>query len=231
MKTHQVTPDQIARRWYLVDAEGQTLGRLASRVAQILRGKHKPIYTPHMDTGDHVLVVNAEKVRLTGKKLDQKRYYRHSGYPGGQGNADPAAGDAPGAGGRARGPGNDAQGQAGQGDDAEASRLRGQRASAPRAAAGVDRPGGLAAPDSAGFGDRGVEVDPGEETERRKDPDGQAVQRCRTTEDLGRQGIPPTGQGRPGDQRPSHGRVLPAPAPRAAVPGRSRSRAPRISTT
>ena len=82
MKTHQVTPDQIARRWYLVDAEGQTLGRLASRVAQILRGKHKPIYTPHMDTGDHVLVVNAEKVRLTGKKLDQKRYYRHSGYPG-----------------------------------------------------------------------------------------------------------------------------------------------------
>jgi len=83
MKTHQVTPDQIVRRWYLVDAEGQTLGRLASRVAQILRGKHKPIYTPHMDTGDHVLVVNAEKVRLTGKKLDQKRYYRHSGYPGG----------------------------------------------------------------------------------------------------------------------------------------------------
>ena len=83
MKTHQVTPDQITRRWYLVDAEGQTLGRLASRVAQILRGKHKPIYTPHMDTGDHVLVVNAEKVRLTGKKLDQKRYYRHSGYPGG----------------------------------------------------------------------------------------------------------------------------------------------------
>lgn len=83
MKTHQVTPDQIARRWYLVDAEGQTLGRLASRVAQILRGKHKPIYTPYLDTGDHVLVVNAEKVRLTGKKLDQKRYYRHSGYPGG----------------------------------------------------------------------------------------------------------------------------------------------------
>lgn len=83
MKTHQVTPDQITRRWYLVDAEGQTLGRLASRIAQILRGKHKPIYTPHMDTGDHVLVVNAEKVRLTGKKLDQKRYYRHTGYPGG----------------------------------------------------------------------------------------------------------------------------------------------------
>ena len=83
MTTHSVTPDQITRRWYLVDAEGQTLGRLASRIAQILRGKHKPIYTPHLDTGDHVLVVNAGKVRLTGRKLDQKRYYRHSGYPGG----------------------------------------------------------------------------------------------------------------------------------------------------
>jgi large subunit ribosomal protein L13 len=83
MKTHTVTPDQITRRWLLVDADGQTLGRLASRVAQILRGKHKPIYTPHLDTGDHVVVVNADKVRLTGRKLDQKRYYRHSGYPGG----------------------------------------------------------------------------------------------------------------------------------------------------
>ena len=83
MKTHQVTPDQIVRSWYLVDAEDQTLGRLASRVAQILRGKHTPIYTPYLDTGDHVLVVNAEKVRLTGRKIEQKRYYRHSGYPGG----------------------------------------------------------------------------------------------------------------------------------------------------
>lgn len=83
MTTHSVTPDQITRRWYLVDAEGETLGRLASRIAQILRGKHKPIYTPHLDTGDHVLVINAEKVRLTGKKIDQKAYYRHSGYPGG----------------------------------------------------------------------------------------------------------------------------------------------------
>lgn len=83
MRTHTVTPDQITRRWYVVDADGQTLGRLASRVAQILRGKHKPIYTPHLDTGDHVVVVNAEKVALTGRKLDQKRYYRHSGYPGG----------------------------------------------------------------------------------------------------------------------------------------------------
>ena len=83
MNTHIVTPDQITRRWYLVDAEDQTLGRLASRVAQILRGKHKPIYTPHLDTGDHVLVINAEKVALTGRKMDQKTYYRHSGYPGG----------------------------------------------------------------------------------------------------------------------------------------------------
>lgn len=83
MTTHSVTPDQITRRWYLVDAEGQTLGRLASRIAQVLRGKHKPMYTPHMDTGDHVVVVNAEKVRLTGRKIDQKNYYRHSGYPGG----------------------------------------------------------------------------------------------------------------------------------------------------
>lgn len=83
MKTHVVTPDQIERRWYLVDAEDETLGRLASRVAQILRGKHKPMYSPHLDTGDHVLVVNAEKVALTGRKMEQKKYYRHSGYPGG----------------------------------------------------------------------------------------------------------------------------------------------------
>jgi large subunit ribosomal protein L13 len=83
MSTHVVTPDQITRQWYLVDAEDQTLGRLASRVAQILRGKHKPIYTPHLDTGDHVVVINAEKVALTGRKMDQKMYYRHSGYPGG----------------------------------------------------------------------------------------------------------------------------------------------------
>ncbi len=83
MSTHIVTPDQITRRWYLVDAEDQTLGRLASRVAQILRGKHKPIYTPHLDTGDHVVVINAEKVALTGRKMDQKMYYHHSGYPGG----------------------------------------------------------------------------------------------------------------------------------------------------
>ena len=81
--THNVTPGEIVRRWFMVDAEGQTLGRLSSRVAQILRGKHKPMYTPHMDTGDHVVIVNAEKVHLSGKKIDQKNYYRHSGYPGG----------------------------------------------------------------------------------------------------------------------------------------------------
>jgi large subunit ribosomal protein L13 len=76
-------PAEIEREWYVVDAEGQTLGRLASRIAPILKGKHKPIYTPHLDCGDFVVVVNAEKVRVTGRKLDQKMYYRHSGYPGG----------------------------------------------------------------------------------------------------------------------------------------------------
>jgi large subunit ribosomal protein L13 len=74
---------EIERDWYVVDAEGQTLGRLASRIAPILKGKHKPVYTPHLDCGDYVIIVNAEKVRVTGRKLDQKFYYRHSGYPGG----------------------------------------------------------------------------------------------------------------------------------------------------
>jgi large subunit ribosomal protein L13 len=76
-------PEDIQRDWYVVDASGQTLGRLASEVAQIVRGKHKPIYSPSIDAGDYVIVVNAEKVRVTGRKLDQKMYYRHSGYPGG----------------------------------------------------------------------------------------------------------------------------------------------------
>lgn len=75
--------DAIERKWYVVDAEGQVLGRLASRVAHILRGKHKPIFTPHLDVGDHVIIINAEKVRVTGKKADMKRYYRYTGYPGG----------------------------------------------------------------------------------------------------------------------------------------------------
>ena len=83
MKTYNAKPGEIARDWYLVDAEGQTLGRLATRLADLLRGKGKPQYTPHVDTGDFVVVVNAEKIAVTGKKLDEKIYYRHSGYPGG----------------------------------------------------------------------------------------------------------------------------------------------------
>ena len=83
MKTYSAKPGEIAREWYLVDAEGKTLGRLATQIADTLRGKRKPQYTPHVDTGDFVIVVNAEKIRVTGNKLDQKRYYRHSGYPGG----------------------------------------------------------------------------------------------------------------------------------------------------
>jgi large subunit ribosomal protein L13 len=83
MKTYSAKPGEVAREWYLVDADGQTLGRLATRIADTLRGKRKPQYTPHVDTGDFVIVVNAEKIAVTGNKLDQKRYYRHSGYPGG----------------------------------------------------------------------------------------------------------------------------------------------------
>jgi large subunit ribosomal protein L13 len=76
-------PREIQRKWYILDAAGKPLGRLATEAARILRGKHKPIYTPHIDTGDHVIVINAEKVVLTGNKLKQKEYIRHSGYPGG----------------------------------------------------------------------------------------------------------------------------------------------------
>ena len=82
VKTYTLTPDRIRRRWYLVDAQGVPLGRLASAVAQLIRGKHKPDFTPHMDGGDFVVVVNASKVRLTGRKLEQKQYFRHSGYMG-----------------------------------------------------------------------------------------------------------------------------------------------------
>ncbi|MBI4543608.1 MAG: 50S ribosomal protein L13 [Gemmatimonadetes bacterium] len=84
MKTYTPKPSDIQRHWWLVDAEGQVLGRLASRVAQVLRGKHKPLYTPHLDTGDFVVVVNAEKVRLTGSKEEKKTYFRHTGYMGGE---------------------------------------------------------------------------------------------------------------------------------------------------
>ncbi len=83
MKSFVAKPADIERKWYVIDAEGQTLGRLATQVAMILRGKHKPIYTPHVDCGDHVIVINAGKVVLTGKKLEQKKYYRYSGYVGG----------------------------------------------------------------------------------------------------------------------------------------------------
>jgi large subunit ribosomal protein L13 len=83
MKSYMATASTIERKWYVVDAEGQTLGRLASEIAKVLRGKNKPTYTPHIDTGDYVVVVNAEKISVTGKKLNQKIYYHHSGYVGG----------------------------------------------------------------------------------------------------------------------------------------------------
>lgn len=83
MRTFTAKTAEIRREWYVVDAEGQTLGRLASKIAPILKGKHKPTYTPHLDCGDFVVVVNAQKLRVTGRKLDQKFYYHHSGYPGG----------------------------------------------------------------------------------------------------------------------------------------------------
>ena len=83
MKTYMANPDKIERKWYVVDAEGQTLGRLAAEVAKVLRGKNKPEFTPHIDTGDNVIVINAEKIKVTGKKLDQKVYYHHSDYVGG----------------------------------------------------------------------------------------------------------------------------------------------------
>jgi len=83
MKTFMPKTPEIKRKWYLIDADGQTLGRLSSEVARILRGKNKPIYTPHVDTGDFVIIINAEKIALTGNKLDQKMHRYHSGYPGG----------------------------------------------------------------------------------------------------------------------------------------------------
>ena len=82
-RTYTPKASEIERQWLVVDADGQTLGRLATRVARLLTGKHKPTYSTHIDTGDHVIVINAEKIRVTGNKLESKRYYRHSGYPGG----------------------------------------------------------------------------------------------------------------------------------------------------
>ena len=83
MNSYMANPDKVERKWYVVDADGQTLGRLASEIAKFKKTKNKPIYTPHIDTGDYVIVVNADKVKVTGKKLDQKIYYRHSDYVGG----------------------------------------------------------------------------------------------------------------------------------------------------
>jgi large subunit ribosomal protein L13 len=83
MRTYQATPQDRERNWYVVDAEGKTLGRLATQIADVLRGKRKPTYTPHVDVGDFVIVVNAEKIAVTGNKREDKRYWRHSGYPGG----------------------------------------------------------------------------------------------------------------------------------------------------
>ncbi len=83
MKSYMARPREVERKWRLIDAEGQTLGRLATEIARLLRGKDKPQYTPHVDTGDFVVVVNAQKVAVTGRKAEQKVYYRHSGYPGG----------------------------------------------------------------------------------------------------------------------------------------------------
>lgn len=83
MKTYMAKPADIDRKWYIIDASGQVLGRLASEVALMLRGKHKPTYTPHMDTGDYIIVINADKIQLTGAKLQQKKYHYHTGYPGG----------------------------------------------------------------------------------------------------------------------------------------------------
>ena len=82
MRTYTATPSDIERRWYIVDADGMVLGRLAAEIVRVLRGKHKPMYTPHMDTGDNVIVINASKVRVTGRKAEQKMYFRHTGYMG-----------------------------------------------------------------------------------------------------------------------------------------------------
>lgn len=89
MQTYSAKPTEVTKKWLVIDAEGVVLGRLASEVAKILRGKNKPIFTPHIDTGDHVVVINAEKIKLTGKKYTNKVYYRHTGHPGGIKSATP----------------------------------------------------------------------------------------------------------------------------------------------
>jgi large subunit ribosomal protein L13 len=89
MATYSAKPKEVNKKWLVIDADGVVLGRLASEVAKLLRGKHKPIFTPHIDTGDHVVIINADKVKLTGKKLTDKIYYRHTGHPGGVKSATP----------------------------------------------------------------------------------------------------------------------------------------------
>lgn len=89
-KTKSAKKEEVVRAWHIVDAEGEIVGRMASKIAAVLRGKHKPSYTPHVDTGDNVIVVNAEKLRFTGQKMEQKEYLRYTGYPGGQRKATPA---------------------------------------------------------------------------------------------------------------------------------------------
>jgi len=88
-KTLSAKNEEVERKWYIIDADGEVVGRLSSRIAHVLRGKHKPSYTPHVDCGDHVIVINADKVRFTGNKIDQKEYLRYSGYPGGQKSTTP----------------------------------------------------------------------------------------------------------------------------------------------
>ena len=90
-RTQSAKNEEVERKWYVIDAEGEVVGRLCSRIAHVLRGKHKPSFTPHTDCGDHVIVINADKARFTGRKIDQKEYLRYSGYPGGQKSATPRA--------------------------------------------------------------------------------------------------------------------------------------------
>ena len=126
MKTYAVKASDIERQWWVVDASDQTLGRLATRIATLLEGKHKPTYSPHLDTGDHVVVVNAGRIKVTGNKLLQKRYYRHSGYPGRAQGGVAADADGPQAGARHRasGEGHAAAEPAGPGHVQEAEGLR-----------------------------------------------------------------------------------------------------------
>ena len=137
MKTFSAKPAEVTREWYVVDATDKVLGRLAADIALRLRGKHKPEYTPHVDTGDFIVVVNAGKIRVTGTKADDKKYYRHSGYPGGisETNFRQDAVPLPGPRAREGGQGHAAEGSAGLRDAQEAQGLRRADASAYRPAA------------------------------------------------------------------------------------------------